>query len=160
MINSKLKIVEDNRNNLQSLVLLRIELNDNIFELTKRVKVLEGKTIMYDTAPLDKEKKRLSLELRALLQKVEENQHCYTDTHSLEMEIHQKERLKSSLYNLLEDLNDKIKFAQDQIYEQSFVRDSLQVSKKKFSRSFMLRQTPKEFNPLVSTPNYSFSYGK
>mmetsp|Transcript_17948 Transcript_17948/g.15859 ORF Transcript_17948/g.15859 Transcript_17948/m.15859 type:complete len:316 (-) Transcript_17948:374-1321(-) len=140
LLEDKQNGIINNRNRLRDLVLLRIELNDNIFEVTKRVKVLEGKLMMCPSSKLDKEKKELSKELRGLLVYFEEDNQLKVN--NLKMEICQKERLKASLYGLLEDLNDKIKFVQNQIYEQSIIEfpstPKTNSRRQGFSKSFIM----------------------
>lgn len=128
---------QENRMKLRDTVLRRIEINENLFELSKRAKVLEGKVFASSAEQLDTEKKFWSDRLRHHLSMLENKRNKYSgrSADNLKSQISQNERLRLAMHSLLDELNNKIAFVQNKVYAQSMTQ--LTYSPEPLQRSSM-----------------------
>lgn len=115
---------EENRMRLRDTVLTRIEINEHLFELSKKAKVLEGKVFASSAEQLDTEKKFWSDRLRHHLSTLESkmSKHRGRGVENLKSQISQHERLRLAMHSLLDELNNKIAFVQNKVYAQSMTQ--------------------------------------
>lgn len=157
---SKFEQVDQNRDKLRQFIMARVDMNDNIFELTKRVKVLEGKILMVKSENLNDEKQNLSNELRKILLKIENKSHIKFDSESLKIQIQQQERLRIVLQTLMIELKNKIAYLQNTTYQQSIREMPYTPTPAYNKRIFEKPQPPvtksqQSFSPMSSMSNYS-----
>jgi len=138
LVNHKINEVEENREGLKIIVYQRLEINKRIFELTKQVSMLEGRLISEESQESAREKKYWADELRQLVSQLESKKYNnsrqnYTE---IQQQLSQKERLRSALHELLVDLNGKISFVQNKVYEQSFIQNKKYEEALRKSKNF------------------------
>lgn len=156
----KFEQVDQNRNKLREFIMARVDMNDNIFEQTKKLKVLEGKIMVLKSENLNDEKQNLSNELRKILLKIENKSHLKLDSESLKIQINQQERLRIVLHTLMVELKNKIAYLQNTTYQQS-VRESPYTPTPAYNSRIFKNPQPtvtksqQSFSPMSSMSSYS-----
>lgn len=99
MFEEKARKVQRNRDQLRDLTLLTIDLNENIFSMFKRSKVLEAQVILLEEDPSAKEKEECSSQLRSLLLKLEERRYNGNYYNNFLMKLGKLQKRKMALHS-------------------------------------------------------------
>jgi uncharacterized protein YajQ (UPF0234 family) len=158
LLAAKYEQVDQNREQLRVSIYARVDMNNNIFELTKRMKVIEGKTIILTSQNLKSQKHHLTKQLRKLLQQIENKPHQRLDSESLRIQVQQQERLRIVLHSLMVEFKDKIAYIQNTAYQQS-VREKSYSPIPNYNRREYAKPEPQftrsmqDFSPISSMSN-------
>ncbi|CAI2375436.1 unnamed protein product [Moneuplotes crassus] len=160
MFEAKARKVQRNRDKLRDLTLLTIDINENIFAMFKKSKLLEAQILMLNEDTTAKEKEKYSTELRSLLQNLEERRYQGNYFNSFQIKIEKLQKKKMALHSCLKEINNQVTQAQNEVYYQSMMRAprtprSEERYNSKVSRSFMGETSSNSCTQLNHSPTYS-----